>query len=109
MQDNLSSHTEAACVRVLGEKQGRKLWARFIVHYTPKHGSWLNIAETEISMWSRECLGRRRLGALKALQTETRAWNGRSNRSERRIIWKFNVEDARRKFKLVVDKPSTKD
>lgn len=109
VQDNLSSHTEAACIRTLGEEHGRKLWARFIVHFTPKHGSWLNIAETELSMWSRECLGRRRLGSLKTLQDETRAWNRRINRSERRIIWKFNVDDARRRFKLRVDKPSTQD
>ena len=100
VQDNLSSHSEAACIRTLGEAAGRKLWARFIVHFTPKHGSWLNIAETEISMWSRECLGRRRLGSLKILRSETRAWNRRVNRSKRRILWKFNVEDARKKFKL---------
>lgn len=100
VQDNLSSHTEAACIRTLGEKEGRRLWARFIVHFTPKHGSWLNIAETEISLWSRECLGRRRIGDLKRLQIETRSWNGRVNSNRRRIIWKFNVDDARRKFKL---------
>jgi hypothetical protein len=109
VQDNLSSHTEAACIRTLGKDEGRRLWARFIVHFTPKHGSWLNIAETEISMWSRECLGRRRLGTLKCLQGETRAWNGRVNNHKRRIIWKFNVDDARRKFKLKVVKSSTKD
>jgi hypothetical protein len=109
VQDNLSSHSEAACIRELGEVRGRKLWARFIVHFTPKHGSWLNIAETEISLWSRECLGRRRIGALALLQNETRAWNDRSNTVGRRILWNFNVEDARRKFKLKVVKSSTKD
>jgi hypothetical protein len=109
VQDNLSSHSEAACIRTLGEEQGRKLWARFIVHYTPKHGSWLNIAETEISMWSRECLGRRRIGELKNLQSETRSWNTRVNRQKRRILWTFNVDDARRKFKLRVVKTATKD
>ena len=109
VQDNLSSHTESACIKALGEVEGRNLWARFIVHYTPKHGSWLNIAETEISMWSRECLGRRRLGSLSALKRETRSWNGRVNRNKRRIIWKFNVQDARRKFKLKVVKTSTRD
>lgn len=109
VQDNLSSHSEAACIRELGETEGRKLWGRFIVHFTPKHGSWLNIAETEISLWSRECLGRRRIGALRPLQTETRAWNARSNRASRRIIWNFNVDDARRKFDLRVDKSSTQD
>lgn len=109
VQDNLSSHSEAACIRELGETRGRELWGRFIVHFTPKHGSWLNIAETEISLWSRECLGRRRIGALKHLQGETRAWNARSNKAARRIIWNFNVDDARRKFKLKVVKSSTKD
>jgi hypothetical protein len=109
VQDNLSSHSEAACIRVLGETRGRNLWGRFIVHFTPKHGSWLNIAETEISLWSRECLGRRRLGALALLQNETRAWNERSNKVGRRIIWNFNVDDARRRFKMKVVKSSTKD
>jgi DDE superfamily endonuclease len=109
VQDNLSSHTEAACIRTLGPIEGRKLWARFIVHFTPKHGSWLNIAETEISMWSRECLGKRRLAKLKVLRSETCAWNKRVNRDSRRILWKFNVEDARRKFKLRVVNSSTED
>jgi hypothetical protein len=109
VQDNLSSHSEAACIRELGEARGRKLWGRFIVHFTPKHGSWLNIAETEISLWSRECLGRRRIGALPTLQGETEAWNQRSNKISRRIIRNFNVADARRKFRLKVVKPSTKD
>jgi hypothetical protein len=109
VQDNLSSHSEAACIRELGEARGRKLWGRFITHFTPKHGSWLNIAETEISLWSRECLGRRRIGGLPLLQDETRAWNERSNNAARRIIWNFNVEDARRKFKLKVVKSPTRD
>jgi hypothetical protein len=109
VQDNLSSHSENACIRVLGEVEGRRLWERFRVHYTPKHGSWLNIAETEISMWSRECLGGRRLGSLQTLRTETTAWNRRSNKLKRRILWNFNVAAARRKFKLRVVKRSTKD
>ncbi len=100
VQDNLSSHSEGACIRTLGEAEGRKLWSRFIVHFTPKHGSWLNIAETAISMWSRECLGKRRIGNLAHLKSETAAWNRRANRDGRRIIWKFNVNEARRKFKL---------
>jgi DDE superfamily endonuclease len=104
VQDNLSSHSENACIRSLGETEGRKLWRRFIVHFTPKHGSWLNIAETEISMWSRECLGKRRLGTLQKLRSETACWNKRVNRSQRKILWKFNVDDARRKFKFRVVK-----
>ena len=100
VQDNLSTHTEAACIRMLGKVAGKRLWARFRVHYTPKHGSWLNIAETEISLWSRECLGHRRIGELALLKRETQAWNRRSDNLRRRIIWKFNVAAARRKFKL---------
>lgn len=109
VQDNLSSHSEAACIRELGERRGRKLWARFILHFTPKHGSWLNIAETEISLWSRQCLGRRRIGSLSILQKETHAWNARANSQKRRIIWNFNLKAARRRFKLRVVKPRPKD
>ena len=71
---------------MLGEAEGRRLWARFRVHDTPKHGSWLNIAETEISIRSRECLGGRRLGSLQTLRTETTAENRYCNELERRIL-----------------------
>jgi hypothetical protein len=100
VQDNLSTHTEAACIRTLGEVEGKKLWNKFDIHYTPKHGSWLNIAETEISMWSRECLGKRRIPTLRELKTETRAWNKSANKKQRTITWDFDVSKARRKFSL---------
>ena len=61
VMDNLSSHTRTALVERFGENIGRLLWDRFTVHYTPKHGSWLNQAEIEISLFSRQCLGRRRI------------------------------------------------
>ena len=60
VMDNLSSHSRKALVERFGEKIGGLLWERFTVHYTPKHGSWLNQAEIEISLFSRQCLGRRR-------------------------------------------------
>jgi hypothetical protein len=100
VQDNLSSHSENCCIQVLGPAAGRRLWGRFKVHYTPKHGSWLNMAETEISLWGRECLGGRRLPTLQKLESETSAWNRRTNQLRRTIAWNFNVRDARRKFKL---------
>ena len=81
VQDNLSSHSENCCVQVLGARAGRRLWRRFKVHYTPKHGSWLNIAETEISLWSKECLGARRLASLARLENETAALESSGERT----------------------------
>jgi DDE superfamily endonuclease len=68
------------------------------VHYTPTHGSWLNQAEIEIGLLSRQCLGRRRIPDLATLRRETRAWNRRMNRARVRINWKFDRRAARRKF-----------
>ena len=64
VMDNLSSHSRKAVVERYGEKAGGWLWDRFTVHYTPTHGSWLNQAEIEISLFSRSCLGRRRIPSL---------------------------------------------
>ena len=71
---------------------------RFTVHYTPTHGSWLNQAEIEIGMFSRQCLGKRRISSLKILKAEARAWNRRANRDHVKIAWKFDRKTARRKF-----------
>jgi transposase len=78
--DNLSSHTRKAVVQRFGEKAGGWLWDRFTVHYTPKHGSWLNQAEIAISLFSRQCLGRRRIADWISLRRETQAWSRRMNR-----------------------------
>ena len=66
---------------------------------TPKHGSWLNQAEIEIGLFSRQCLGKRRIPDLKTLTRETRAWNRRMNTAHTRIHWRFGRKDARRKFR----------
>ena len=68
--DNLSSHTRRAVVQRFGEKAGGWLWDRFTVHYTPRHGSWLNQAEIAISLFSRQCLGRRRIGDRASLRRD---------------------------------------
>ena len=78
--------------------QGRAIWDRFMVHYTPKHGSWLNQAEIEISLFARQCLGKRRIPDLKTLRREGRAWNRRVNRAGVKINWKFGRKAARKKF-----------
>ncbi len=98
VMDNLSSHRRKAVVERFGEKAGGWLWERFTVHYTPKHGSWLNQAEIEISLFSRQCLGQRRIPSLGDLRREARAWNRRMNRDRTTIDWQFTRRKARRKF-----------
>ena len=96
--DNLSSHTRQAVVGRFGEKAGGWLWDRFTVHYTPKHGSWLNQAEIAISLFSRQCLGQRRIGDRTSPRRETRAWSRRMNRSHLPIQWEFTRKKARNTF-----------
>jgi hypothetical protein len=98
VMDNLNIHCEKSLTDHLGRRLGRRLWRRLRVHYTPKHGSWLNQAEIELSLVSRGCLGRRRLDTLTHLRGETRAWNTRANRARTRIRWRFTRKDARLKF-----------
>ena len=98
VMDNLSSHSRKALVDRFGEKIGGLLWDRFTVHYTPKHGSWLNQAEIEISLYSRRCLGRRRIPSLDQLQQETAEWNRKVNHDKVLINWQFTRTKARHKF-----------
>jgi hypothetical protein len=99
VQDNLSTHSERSLVAAFGPRAGRKLWRRFTVHYTPKHASWLNVAEIEASLVSRECLGTRRIGELATLRREVTAWRKRASNQRRKIDWKFRVHDARKVFR----------
>jgi transposase len=86
IMDNLNLHGPGTLIHTLGPTQGAALWARFTPHYTPKHGSWLNPAEIEASLWSRECHGRDRVDTLEALRDRTRAWTARADRARRKII-----------------------
>jgi hypothetical protein len=98
VMDNLSSHRRKALVERYGERIGGLLWDRFTVHYTPKHGSWLNQAEIEISLFSRERLGLRRIPSLRDLSCEAQAWNREMNPDHVVINWKFTRKRARHKF-----------
>jgi hypothetical protein len=98
VMDNLSSHNRKLLMDRFGEKIGGLLWERFTVHYTPKHGSWLNQAEIEISPFSRQCLGQRRIPSLDQLRCEARAWNWKMNRDHVIINWQFTRRRARKKF-----------
>ena len=80
-------------------EEGGPLWDRFTIHYTPVHGSWLNRAELEIGLFSKRCLGKRRLGEIRILRAEARAWNRRTNRNRVTINWTFDPKKARKKFK----------
>ena len=98
VMDNLNIHRRKALADVFDAEMAAQVWDRFTVHYTPTHGSWLNQAEIEIGMFSRQCLGKRRIPSLKILKAEARAWNRRVNRDRVKIAWKFDRKAARRKF-----------
>ena len=87
--DNLNIHRRKALADVFGAEMAAEVWDRFTVHYTPTHGSWLNQAEIEIGIFSRQCLGHRRIPDLKTLRQEAKAWNRRMNRDRVKIAWKF--------------------
>src|ERR1022692_4320344 len=96
VMDNLNIHGRKSLTDFYGEQPGSALWDRFTVHYTPKHGSWLNQAEIEIGLFSRQCLGQRRIPDLPTLRSESRAWNRRINRVGVTINWKFDRKAAQK-------------
>jgi hypothetical protein len=99
VMDNLSTHSATCVQTTLGAKNGHRLWRRFQVHNTPKHASWLNVAEIEASLVSRECLGRTRIGHLHTLKSRVAAWRRQAERDRRSFRWKFTVGHARRAFR----------
>ena len=96
--DNLNLHCRKTLTDYFGQPGGRYLWSRLTVHYTPTHGSWLNQAEIEISLFARQCLGKRRIPSLILLRSEARAWNRTVNRNKVIIDWRFTRMKARQKF-----------
>jgi hypothetical protein len=96
VMDNLNIHRREALADVFGPEMAAEVLNRFTVHYTPTHGSWLNQAEIEIGLFSRQCLGSRRIPALETLRQEAKAWNLRMNRDRIKINWKFDRRAAQR-------------
>jgi hypothetical protein len=96
--DNLNIHCRKSLTDAFGMAMGNEVWDRFTIHFTPKHGSWLNPAEIEIGLFARQCLGTRRIPDLKTLRCESLAWNRRMNRDRIKINWQFDRRAARRKF-----------
>jgi transposase len=99
VMDNLNSHTRQSLVKCFGEEQGGDLWKRLTVHYTPKHGIWLNQAEIELSLVSRQCLGKMRFPDLGTLQREVKAWNRKTNQKRTKVNWQFTRKKARKLFR----------
>jgi len=106
VQDNLNTHNPAALYEVFEPKEAKRLLDRLEFHYTPKHGSWLNIAEIEFSVLSRQCLDQRIPDEI-ALQREVAAWEEGRNTSEKKVNWQFTTQDARIKLKRLY--PSYQD
>jgi hypothetical protein len=99
VMDNLNIHRRKSLTDFYGVEIGGEIWDRYVVHYTPTHGSWLNQAEIEIGLFARQCLGNRRIPDLKTLRREAAAWNRQINRAKTKINWKFDRKTARRKFR----------
>jgi hypothetical protein len=102
--DNLNTHTAGAFYEAFEPEVARALVRRIEFRHTPKHGSWLNIAENELSSMTRQCIDGRRLGTIDALRTETAAWHQHCNEKQRGVDWQFQVDDARLKLKSVYPK-----
>ena len=99
--DNLNTHTKGAFYEVFEPTRARQLVRRIEFCHTPKHGSWLNIAENELSSMTRQCLRRRRIGDLGTLHDEVSAWSTDVNGTQRGVDWQMKVDDARCKLKSV--------
>jgi hypothetical protein len=97
--DNLNTHTKGAFYEAFPPEQARAYVQRINFVYTPKHGSWLNVAECELSCLTRQCLTDRRIGELATLQAEIAAWSISVNAKQRIVDWQFTIDDARRKLK----------
>src|SRR5271157_1490586 len=99
VMDNLNTHCRKSLTDLYGAEIGSEIWDRFTIHYTPKHGSWLDQAEIELSLFSRQCLGQRRISDLSLLRRETKAWNRQANRARTTIQWRFTRRKARQTFR----------
>ena len=102
--DNLNTHTRGAFYEAFPAEQARGLVRRLDFRYTPQHGSWLNIAENELSSMTRQCLNGRRLGEIEQLREETAAWSTASKAKQRGVDWQFKTNDARTKLKSLYPK-----
>ena len=99
--DNLNTHTKGAFYEAFEPERAFSLAQRVEFHYTPKHGSWLNIAENELSSLTRQCVSGRRIGDVETLRRETTAWAEDVSIRQRTVDWRMRLDDARCKLKSI--------
>lgn len=99
VMDNLNTHTTSSLYETFPANEAFRLAQRLEIHYTPKHGSWLNIAEIELAAMAAQCLGNRRIPDLKILNEELAAWHTKRNQCQKGVDWHFTAKDARNKLK----------
>ena len=99
VMDNLNTHTISSLYEAFSPAEAFRLAQRLEIHYTPKHGSWLNIAEVELAAMTAQCLGQRRIPDLQTMNAELAAWYARRNQSQKGVDWQFTTHDARIKLK----------
>jgi hypothetical protein len=97
VMDNLNTHSPGALYQTFPPDQAKALWDRFEFVYTPKHGSWLNVAEIELNVMISQCLDRR-IGSMEKLSAEVTAWQARRDQIQAKVNWQFTTEDARVKL-----------
>jgi DDE superfamily endonuclease len=99
--DNLNTHTRGAFYEAFPAEKAREIVKKIEFHYTPKHGSWLNIAECELSAMTNQCLKNRRFGTIELLTKETQEWAKKINQTQRGVNWQFSIDKARKKLKSI--------
>ncbi|HWR62422.1 MAG TPA: IS630 family transposase [Clostridia bacterium] len=103
VMDNLNTHTISSLYETFPPEVALNLARRLDIHFTPKHGSWLNIAEIELSAMTKQCLGRR-IASIDKLQDQLSAWEAKRNSGTKSVDWQFKTEDARIKLKWLYPK-----
>ena len=103
VMDNLNTHNMASLYTAFPPAKAKRLADRLEIHYTPKHGSWLNIAEIELSVLKRQCLVGR-IDCIEKVRTKVAAWNTDRNNRQTNVDWQFGTNDARRKLKRLYPK-----
>ena len=101
---DLNTHTRGAFYEAFPAEKAREIVKKIEFHYTPKHGSWLNIAECELSAMTQQCVRNRRFGNIELLNQETQAWAKKINQAQRGVNWQFGIEKARQKLKSLYPK-----
>ena len=104
VMDNLNTHTPGALYETFPPQEARRILDRLEIHYTPKHGSWLNIAECELSIFTKQCLCDR-MPDIAVLRSEALAWSTARNQAQKSVNWQFTTEKARIKLRRLYPQP----